>query len=107
MVYICSRQVVAGENPVPRVLYPEDPDPNGSQTPPVTMWEGDGNVTGQLIMKKMADAAYELFGNDKWLAHLIVMGGGEHHCWCYWGPGAEVSASLMSRASSMTQSRLS
>jgi hypothetical protein len=29
---------------------------------------------GQLIMKKMADAAYELFGNDKWLAHLIVMG---------------------------------
>ena len=24
---------------------------------------------GQLIMKKMADAAYELFGNDKWLAY--------------------------------------
>ena len=29
---------------------------------------------GQLIMKKMADAAYELFGNDKWLSQMIVCG---------------------------------
>ena len=29
---------------------------------------------GQLIMKKMADAAYELFGNDKWLAYMIRCG---------------------------------
>ena len=25
-------------------------------------------------MKKMADAAYELFGNDKWLAYMIRCG---------------------------------
>ena len=31
-------------------------------------------VQGRIVLEKMADACYELFGNDKWLSRLLVFG---------------------------------